>query len=45
MADKKNRTEAQNRLETANEHDRNNENARAAAELKQETPRINTDNL
>lgn len=31
--------------ENGNKHDRNNENARAAANLEQEYPRINTDNI
>ncbi|WP_421378104.1 hypothetical protein ACOJQI_12140 [Bacillus salacetis] len=49
MADKKknpNDTEEYNSLESAVDiDDRHNENARAAAALEQEYPRINTDNL
>jgi hypothetical protein len=32
-------------LYNGNKNDRHNDNARAAAALEQETPRINTDNL
>ncbi|WP_334215915.1 hypothetical protein [Mangrovibacillus sp. Mu-81] len=32
-------------LDNGNKNDRHNDNARAAAALEQETPRINTDNL
>ncbi|MGD6967387.1 hypothetical protein ACQCVP_13230 [Rossellomorea vietnamensis] len=32
-------------LNKGNKNDRHNENARAAANLKQEYPRINTDNI
>ncbi|WP_168413200.1 hypothetical protein [Bacillus salacetis] len=48
MADKKKPTEERERNRTINqnpEDDRHNENARAAANLAQEYPRINTDNL
>jgi hypothetical protein len=38
-------TERYRTLENGNKHERHNENARAAAALQQETPRINTDNL
>jgi hypothetical protein len=42
MADKKKKDRT---LKNEKKNDRNNENARAAAALKQETPRINTENL
>ncbi|SCB75666.1 hypothetical protein GA0061094_0302 [[Bacillus] enclensis] len=42
MADKKKEDRT---LKNEEKNDRNNENAKAAATLKQETPRINTENL
>jgi hypothetical protein len=48
VADKKktsNDKETFSTLDNGNKNDRHNDNARAAAALEQETPRINTDNL
>ncbi|MGD7049449.1 hypothetical protein [Rossellomorea marisflavi] len=47
MKDKKNKLENRSALdkERQNQHDRNNENAKASAELEPRAPRINTDNL
>ncbi|MEG9295052.1 hypothetical protein V6B33_01205 [Mangrovibacillus sp. Mu-81] len=48
MADKKKISkdiEKYSSLDNGNKNDRHNDNARAAAALEQETPRINTDNL
>ncbi|MGD6801992.1 hypothetical protein ACQCVK_06520 [Rossellomorea vietnamensis] len=38
-------TEEFEALNKANKNDRHNENAKAAADLEQEYPRINTDNI
>ncbi|MDR7079441.1 hypothetical protein J2Y03_004499 [Neobacillus niacini] len=44
MADKKETSEEKEKYNTL-ENDRHNDNARAAAALETETPRISTDNL
>ncbi|MFU8691667.1 hypothetical protein ACNA6I_17670 [Rossellomorea sp. FS2] len=47
MKDEKNKSENRSAVDKArqDQHDRNNENAKARAELEPRTPRINTDNL
>ncbi|MFS8189199.1 hypothetical protein [Rossellomorea marisflavi] len=47
MKDKKNKSQNRSALdkERQNHYDRNNENAKARAEVEPRTPRINTDNL
>ncbi|WP_187427136.1 hypothetical protein [Rossellomorea marisflavi] len=47
MKDEKNKSENRSAVDKArqDQYDRNNENAKARAELEPRTPRINTDNL